>query len=475
MSGRAIWIWVGVGVLLAGFVALRMWEEVGESFAKSRLSIYYRELQRQGESFDFREYLPEKAADASNGGAEASAAAVEAVRIAKENGLKLVTYGHAQPGPGPIYHLREAARRKVNTEWQDVSWDQLNEELAPLRPSLDRLKEATRQPALSYDLDYRKGLGMDLGPTRDLLSVAQYLGMENLLLLRDGKSQQALENIRTMLSLSRMVQEQHSFICQLVAVSILSIAQASTWEMLQSPKVTTEELAALQEAWVATRPLRKLVETLRMERALGLMVFYLKFEQLYPRNTEWLHLWPKYQVWRAFFRKTDEYQYVRDIQRVIDRLKGRTRADWQDILSVSAATNDKLNKAGVSLMMSKLMNSSLHGSLEKMASTQTLRNMTITAIALRRYQLEHDGALPEKLGELRPGYLKAVPHDAIGGGSFVYRREGDGYVLYSKGRNGRDDGASTVSATEKPARGFMDCEDIIWPQIGEIDKTGATR
>jgi hypothetical protein len=41
---------------------------------------------------------------------------------------------------------------------------------------------------------------------------------------------------------------------------------------------------------------------------------------------------------------------------------------------------------------------------------------------------------------LVPEYLKAVPMDVFDGKEMKYRRKGDGYSLYSVGRNGvRDD------------------------------------
>ena len=39
-----------------------------------------------------------------------------------------------------------------------------------------------------------------------------------------------------------------------------------------------------------------------------------------------------------------------------------------------------------------------------------------------------------------PKYLPAIPEDIFSGGPLRYKREGPGYVLYSVGRNGKDDG-----------------------------------
>ncbi|HOD82558.1 MAG: hypothetical protein BWX88_00929 [Planctomycetes bacterium ADurb.Bin126] len=61
------------------------------------------------------------------------------------------------------------------------------------------------------------------------------------------------------------------------------------------------------------------------------------------------------------------------------------------------------------------------------------------ALALAAWRAEK-GGYPETLSQLAPDYLKEVPIDLFTGRPLAYRREGDGYLLYSVGMNRRDDG-----------------------------------
>jgi hypothetical protein len=63
------------------------------------------------------------------------------------------------------------------------------------------------------------------------------------------------------------------------------------------------------------------------------------------------------------------------------------------------------------------------------------------AAALAVYRADH-GAYPGKLEELVPSVLAALPVDLYNAKPFVYKRDGDGYLLYSLGGNGTDDGGS---------------------------------
>ena len=63
------------------------------------------------------------------------------------------------------------------------------------------------------------------------------------------------------------------------------------------------------------------------------------------------------------------------------------------------------------------------------------------AAALAVYQAEH-GAYPTSLDALVPDVLSELPVDLYHEKPFIYQLYGDGYLLYSAGPNGVDDGGS---------------------------------
>src|SRR5262249_46050797 len=69
---------------------------------------------------------------------------------------------------------------------------------------------------------------------------------------------------------------------------------------------------------------------------------------------------------------------------------------------------------------------------------QGQRNVHV-AFALAAYQRDH-GRYPAKLAELAPRYLEKIPDDLFAEKPLIYRLEGQGYLLYSVGINGTDDG-----------------------------------
>ena len=69
----------------------------------------------------------------------------------------------------------------------------------------------------------------------------------------------------------------------------------------------------------------------------------------------------------------------------------------------------------------------------------TYRHVVQLAFALAAYRHQH-GAYPNDLAKLAPKYIDTIPTDPFTGGDLHYRLEDGGYLLYSVGPNGKDDG-----------------------------------
>lgn len=70
-------------------------------------------------------------------------------------------------------------------------------------------------------------------------------------------------------------------------------------------------------------------------------------------------------------------------------------------------------------------------------------DLTRVAVALAAFRAtDGDAAYPARLDELVPRFLDRLPKDPFTGNPFVYERRGAGYLLYSLGPNGRDDGGT---------------------------------
>gem|GEM_PF-6156970 len=80
------------------------------------------------------------------------------------------------------------------------------------------------------------------------------------------------------------------------------------------------------------------------------------------------------------------------------------------------------------------------GNFVKQHSNVVMRHeMAKCVFALAKYR-RAQGKYPRRLADLRPTYLKTIPIDVISGKQVIYKPVDDGYLLYSVGKNGEDDG-----------------------------------
>jgi hypothetical protein len=97
---------------------------------------------------------------------------------------------------------------------------------------------------------------------------------------------------------------------------------------------------------------------------------------------------------------------------------------------------------------------------DKANRAQSLARMGVIACALERYHFAQN-RYPQRLDELVPTYLAAVPTDWMGGGAFHYRPTDDGWFqLWSVGPNGIDDGG--ILRKIEP-NGKIQSDELDWP------------
>ncbi len=74
--------------------------------------------------------------------------------------------------------------------------------------------------------------------------------------------------------------------------------------------------------------------------------------------------------------------------------------------------------------------------------------LLMTDLAIRQYQSER-GVYPNRLVELVPQFLQALPRDPFSTNGFIYRTQTNGFLLYSVGPDGKDHGGTPAAAGSK--------------------------
>ncbi len=142
-------------------------------------------------------------------------------------------------------------------------------------------------------------------------------------------------------------------------------------------------------------------------------------------------------------RHPDRANRVRAVKHLLDELNDRAKFDAElkavaDAVAGGHNPSEAVSRAVGNIVRGQLVSAwdKLHDAADR--QRQGHANLQV-AFALAAYKLDH-GRYPEALAALAPKYLPTVPGDLFSGKELVYRPAAGGYVLYSVGPNGKDDG-----------------------------------
>ena len=97
--------------------------------------------------------------------------------------------------------------------------------------------------------------------------------------------------------------------------------------------------------------------------------------------------------------------------------------------------------------------SSLSSSIARQAQSEARLRACKLGLALKVYKALK-GIYPESLHDLKPDILTELPVDPFTGKDFHYNRDGDGFIVYSIGKNLIDDSGESDQKSNK--------DDISW-------------
>ncbi|MBI4558805.1 MAG: hypothetical protein HY706_14580 [Candidatus Hydrogenedentes bacterium] len=124
-------------------------------------------------------------------------------------------------------------------------------------------------------------------------------------------------------------------------------------------------------------------------------------------------------------------------------LDSATKEEMRD----SVANVDPQTLASVEAFRKEMRDITVINDAEMLAFSRTAR----TAVAAERFRVAR-GKLPETLDELVPDFLESVPVDPFDGNSIRYKKLSRGFVVYSIGKNGKDDGGDFGLMSEQRTR-----------------------
>jgi hypothetical protein len=165
----------------------------------------------------------------------------------------------------------------------------------------------------------------------------------------------------------------------------------------------------------------------------------------------------------------DELLYLESMQEAIDLTRQLRTNSWAEVNSSRKTKFARLNQVAGSLQRFRYVFSMIsipnyQKAFQTAVQKETQRQLTITAIALKRYELRNRRPAPD-LQALVPEFLSVLPRDYFSTNHLRYHiTEPGSPLLYSVGADGHDDGGDPSPAQKGQAPDLWSGRDAVWPQ-----------
>ena len=302
-------------------------------------------------------------------------------------------------------------------------------------------REACKLPGSRYPVDFSPGIDTLMPHLSKLRELARCEYYSVFLNANSDRLEEAAEDVAAVLSLGGTVDAEPTLIAQLVNMAIVAMAETATEYLLNAGTPSPAMLRDLSDGFAKAARTNRLALGFTGEVAMMTPLFRMS--------------WAQFQ---QFASQTEGAVSVRDEPALIFRVTGFFERDLRFYLSAMqtnihfAAIAPPGSLEAVALEPGILAEASDHyyffssmllPALSKVfvrdAETTARVRLTQTALSVEQYQLKA-GHLPNDIDDLVPGYFVEIPTDPFDGEPLRYRRLDRGYMIYSVGRDGNDDG-----------------------------------
>lgn len=369
---------------------------------------------------------------------------------------------------------------------QDAPWRR--EQLPPLaewldanNDAIDLLVEASRRPRhyTPFELSEpgEENTLVSQLPMNGIMrarETARVLGIRAMFHLGEGRHAEAWQDLLATHRWARLVGHGPTIVEQLVAIAIEGIACKPDAVLLASDDLPQDVAQQIQRDLENLPPAADLAKSFDegerlyfldsivnyRNKGIGAFVaenFQFDFETGEPKDPDWttklLNLISA--DWNVGLQEGnrwyDRLAAAASLPKFIDR-----KREFRQLEMEISGRESSLRKPGnwivatfsvgkrnemVATAMIAALSPAFYATLEAQDRTVATLELTQLAAALAVYRAEH-GKYPDKLDELVPDVLPQLPVDLYHAKPFIYHRDADGYLLYSTGENGIDDGGS---------------------------------
>lgn len=333
--------------------------------------------------------------------------------------------------------------------------------LRPMGPAFQELEKASLRPSCKLPVNTEEG---EIPALRGFRAALRSLRLQAILDLRSGRQDQALRHLQTCLRVANHFQREPHLISALLRTALTGIAMQVVWEGVEDNLWNAQQLETIQADLSRIDLLPMLKLAWQAERQNTIEMFSATAEgRPVPRfwedpKTPKVRLGALGRGW--FYRNL--LTMSRYTTHLVDLQDTQTHRVFPGNEIAPESWERKL-RYRLDLVMARIAIPALGGQPARISGLQAQIEHAIVACALERHRLA-TGSYPERLEQLSPTYLPALPHDLVTGGPLQYSRKGMSFTLFQVGWDGKNDHGSIAWAGEGSEKKLDPIHgDWVWP------------
>lgn len=374
----------------------------------------------------------------------------------RENAALVLTQAFLLMRTFPDQRSNEVARIKLPPRGQHLKPEQkdlLSGYVELNAPALAKARESFALAKSRYPVDLTPGVDALLPHLGKIKGLARVADFEAELKRESGRPAEAAAGILANVGLARTLDEEPILVSQLVRSALIKMAVASLERSMTAEGFKDAELSDLATAFTAAERTNLMRRTLIGERAMLMPSFRMSGAAIKgdtgneEGNPETPSGSPLVGQQRAplgisGFLERDLNFFLRAMETNIAVL---SLPPPQSLAATNLDEQFSLQASRKYYIFSGLFLPSISKISVREADGFARLRTAGTALAIERFRLAN-GRLPNGLVELTPRFLSAMPIDPFDGASLRYKQLPKGYVVYSVGPDGRDDGGKEFPA-----------------------------
>lgn len=320
----------------------------------------------------------------------------------------------------------------------------INQNLVSSKPLYANIDKAATLPLYRYDINVLNGSKRTREISAKNLTAAYIVSLRTLNHVRNKNYKSAAKSIVSQLKMIRQYELTPVLQLQDNRNALVILICSDMQILLEKSKLPKEILAMLSKDFAHLISQKGVAATIMAERIYQLNLFknYLpedmvdKYFNIQPEIPETIMLSPKHLG--RLYRRVKIYGFLKDVDQVMLNIS----KPWPEPLKKHPIPElEEGQKPAFEHIFPRMIHSN--------AQIDVILKSISLSFSCEQYYNDND-QYPDSLDQIAAAFGGVLPIDPYSGNSFLFKRDSNGYLIYSVGDNGKDDGGVILPTANSP-------------------------